>query len=140
MPRKPTKSKAASAPALSMSDAERKMLAAVGRILPNPPEAADAVALSLLAVKVAEWVDLRDKLQAVGIAEYGERQGSSHLTPEARREAEVFGQILALCKEFGLTPASRGRLAAKVAAAVKDEKPEPILGFISADPGKPMKD
>lgn len=138
MPKKTTKSKA-TAPALSMSDAERKMLAAVGRILPNPPEAADAVALSLLAVKVAEWVDLRDKLQAVGIAEYGERQGSSHLTPEARRESEVFGQILALCKEFGLTPASRSRLAAAVKEAGVKAPPQ-FAGFISADPGKPMKD
>ncbi len=124
---------------LALDDDERKLFDAVAKLLPAPLEPADGIAAILLTLKLAEWWRTLEQVRVHGIAEYGERQGSSHLTPEARRESELFDMVVKLCKEFGLTPASRSRLASAAKEAGVTAPPQ-FAGFISVDPGKPMKD
>lgn len=108
-------------------------------MLPESLIPADGLAFNLLAAKVAEWVALNHTVRERGITQYSERSGVSHLSPEARREAEVFAEVIALCKEFGMTPRSRARMAAAVGAD-RDPAVSPVFrGFISTDPGKPAK-
>lgn len=109
----------------------------ISAILPHTPEAADAIALALLTAKISEWLELSARVKASGLTEYSGRSGISHLSPDARREAEVFDEVLKLCREFGLTPLSRSRLEAKVKSVAS--APPQFAGFISSDPGKPLK-
>ena len=120
-----------------LDERELDMAALVERLLPSPLESADQIAFALLAVKLREWSDLFDRVKKDGVTEYSDRSGVTHLSPTARREAEVFGEVLALLKAFSLTPASRAKLAASLKGA-EGRKPT-FAGFISADPGKPME-
>ena len=121
-----------------LSEDERELVEEIAAMLPQPLTISDRLAFSLLSAKVAEWLALGRALREHGAVETNRYTGGTHLSASARREAEVFGEIVALCKEFGLTPMSRARLAARVG-----KKAEPaaqvFAGFISADPGKPMK-
>ena len=121
------------------TDEERRIAAEVEALLPEPLASADRVAFTLLAAKIAEWLDLRAICQSAGITQYSDRSGVSHLSPEARREAEVFAEVIALCKEFGMTPRSRARMAAALGKDAAAAKPPVFCGFISADPGKPAE-
>ena len=120
---------------------EQALAAAVADLLPEPLTPADHVAFALLTAKLTEWLALNHIVREHGATQFSDRSGVAHLSPEARREAEVFAEVVALCKEFGMTPRSRARMAAALGkkAAEAAQKPPVFCGFISADPGKPME-
>ena len=125
---------------VALTDEDKRVAAALSALLPEPLEEPDRLAFLMLVAKSVEWRTLRRHIAENGVSEFSPRNETTHLTPEARREAEVFAEVIALCKEFGMTPRSRARMAAalgkKDAAAAK----KPVFcGFISADPGKPTE-
>ena len=122
---------------LNGSPEEQALAAEIADMLPEPLTPADAIAFNLLLARATEWLALNHIVRDVGISQASDRSGVRHLSPEARREAEVFTEVLKLCREFGLTPLSRSKLAAMTGAAAA--RPAPFAGFISADPGTPME-
>lgn len=123
--------------AVGTSPEEKALAEEIAELLPEPLTPADAIAFNLLLARATEWLALNHIVRDVGISQASDRSGVRHLSPEARREAEVFTEILKLCREFGLTPLSRSKLAAMTGAAAA--RPAPFAGFISADPGAPME-
>ena len=121
-----------------LSEDDRELVEEIAAMLPQPLTVSDRLAFSLLSAKVAEWLALDRALREHGATETNRYTGGTHLSANARREHEIFAEIVSLCREFGLTPMSRARLAARVG-----KKTEPAVqafaGFISADPGKPME-
>lgn len=122
--------------ALNATPEERALAAAVADMMPEPLTPADSLAFNLLTAKVAEWVALNHVIRDKGTSEINRRSGETHLTADARRESDVFAEIVTLCKEFGLTPMSRARLAARTGKATPDAVSPVFKGFISVDPGK----
>lgn len=119
---------------------EQALAAAVEELLPEPLTPADQVAFALLTAKLAEWVALNHIVRERGATQHSDRSGVAHLSPEARREVEVFAEVVALCKEFGMTPRSRSRMAAALGKRETAAAKKPVFcGFISADPGKPTE-
>ena len=121
--------------AVGKTPEEKALMAEIAAMLPDPLTPADGLAFNLLATKVAEWLAMNHVVREVGVAQASDRSGVRHLSPEARREAEVFAEVVQLCKEFGLTPLSRAKLAARMEKEPAAVSPV-FAGFISADPGK----
>lgn len=121
--------------AIGTSPEEKALAEEIAAMLPEPLTLAEELAFNLLVKKVADWLALNREIAASGISSTNRYTGAQVLTPEARREASVFAEVVQLCREFGLTPLSRAKLAAKSA-----KEPAPVSpvfgGFISADPGK----
>lgn len=139
MPRKKTAPSPPRLLAIGTSPEEKALAEEIAAMLPEPLTPADHVAFVLLTTKLAEWRRLFQTVFSVGITQESDRSGVAHLSPEARREAEVFAEVVALCKEFGMTPRSRARMAAALGKEAASAKPPVFCGFISADPGKPAE-
>ena len=98
----------------------------------------DEVAMNALVVTFTEWIEAYREVKKNGRYEIDERSGASRVSAWFRIERKLFADLIALCREFGFTPSSRAGL---ISLFIKEEpkKVEPVSGFISSDPGEPMR-
>ncbi len=71
----------------------------------------DRAALCIYCKAWARWVDAEQKVEALGLVVRSPRQGTPQQNPYVRIANAAMAQVIQLTAEFGMTPASRTRLA-----------------------------
>lgn len=91
---------------------------------------ADGPAMQLLVESLAEWAEARQAVHRLGLVYEMETEGGQTMrrpNPEVAQASDAMKRALRMLTEFGLTPASRG----KVSALGGDDNSDPLKDIMN---------